>query len=620
VSVSAEPDFPAAKSAWWYVVVIVVVVVAVLGLLLCRGCLSGVSTCTTCPPSSLPPEPMCPAPTEDVAHNDMPPNGLTPGFLADLQDMPPNGVPPGALNGRAPNLRLLQQLAANRLTQDLFTRTGPAAWQELLVGDHAPELIKYIVSCALDANERVDIPAWPELATMRRQLACGFPGEIGLCSQRYLRQSKKPGASKETIWSAEPATRGCQERVSACVLARVNALGARVPISLRGDGTALLDKVPVQTQFRENHGTPIRSFQRCDQMCLWGDPLRRNCDWERRHVGQCTRGADDGPRKVRLEVGSSVALRVRICTGIYGCDDTAPGLGAGSATAPVLFQGHLVEFPAHYGGQMLHQGTANHTIEFDCTDNGPRVEIGDRPFRTGYYSVMLGTLEPGVAVPDNAIIKLVRQPDDPVGPSDAEPPHDSYPAPERKVFTFREGGFFGTIFPGRELAAATTSSKRAPVPNEKFACASEIWDIQAAQEAARLCAGPMGSVLPGGCFGNAPGRCDVAGDPQGCVTPADAGPPQVYDACRSLPDAATSAVTRAPLWDYPYTTYLNHPCDLFTTDEECARFIADPRNLVIRTAPSRADNNKTDKRESDKDKSDVYKRDENIDRDRRPSR
>ena len=541
----------------WYLLVVVGSVVGMFAGCHCRE--APAPRGAACPPSSLAPAPACEAPSSAPAP-DVPTNGLASAAVGD--DVGHNGLSPGALAG--PLQQLLLQLSARALTPALLT--SDPAWRSLLGQPYAPDLVQYIVSCALDPDEQVDLPPdWEELAATRHRFACGFPGQLGLCSQSYqtwaARQS--PAPPSETTWRAQAATPACLERVSACVLARVNAVEARVSISIRGDGTTLLPKVRVQTQFRENHGTPIQSFQRCDQVCLRGDPVRRNCDWEPRYVGQCMRAPGDGPRTVHLAITPGAAVRVRICQGLYGCDDTDPGLGAGAATAPVFAHGRLVEFPTPYGGQMIYQGspTGGAAIEFPCPDNGPHVPgPGGSLVRTGYYSVMLGTLDPAVPVAAGADVTLAPTAGAPVGT------HDTYPAPERQVFTYREGGFYGTIFPSAVQPAP-------PAPDNKFACASDLWSFDVATTEDRLCAGPMGSVLPGGCFGRVPGQCDVPNTPGSCA--AAATQPKVYDACRGGPHD----------WQRPYTTYLSHPCDLFATDEACTRYLKDAKEIAVRRMP-----------------------------------
>jgi hypothetical protein len=554
---------------------IVVVVVGVAGLVLYRQChrASEQLQCTTCPPSSLPPEQGCDGPPNAT------PGTLTNGLTIDAFDVPHNGLAVESIdvphNGLAPttlpNRALLRELSLHPLARTMFS-LDPGLWRPLLAQPHATDLVEYVVSCALDAGQSVDIPPqWAELDAVRHKLTCGFPGQLGLCGQTYKASPAGQAHPSEPSWGAQPATEPCLERVSACVLARVNAVEARVPISMRGEATELRPRVSVQTQFRENHGTPIQSFQRCDRMCLWGDRLRRNCDWEPRFVGQCVRdpragGASEPARKVQLKIASSARVRIRICKGIYGCDDTAPGVGAGAATPPVFANGRLVEFPTYYGGQMVDQAAAEPggTIAFDCPDDGPLVKDGAGGLlRTGYFSVMLGTPDPRVSLPATADVALVR------GGTSGEPfaTHDAYPAAELEIFSYREGGFYGSLFSERPPPE--------PVPNDKFACASAVWSYAAALAANRLCAGPMGAVLPGGCFGHdPPGQCDVPSDAGSCHAAAGS-QPEVYDGCRGTP----------PAWEHPYTTYLNHPCDFFATDEECVAYVNDGKQIPIRKPP-----------------------------------
>lgn len=558
------------------VILVVVIVVGVTGLVLYRQChrASEQPQCTTCPPSSLPPDRGCEAPSSAT------PGTLTNGLAIGAFDVPHNGLAVSSIdvphNGLAPttlpNRALLKALSQHALTRTMFN-LDPGLWRPLLGQPLAPDLVEYIASCALDAGQSVDIPPqWAELDAVRHRLTCGFAGQLGLCGQTYQASRAAQGRPSEPTWGTQPPTPGCLERVSACVLARVNAVAARVPISMRGEATTLLPKVSVQTEFRENHGTPIQSFERCDRMCLWGDRLRRNCDWEPRFVGQCVRdphagGASEPPRKVQLKIGASARTRVRICKGIYGCDDTTPAVGAGAATPPVFANGRLVEFPTYYGGQMIDQAEVapGAALAFDCPDDGPLVKDSTGGLlRTGYFSVMLGTIDPRGSLAASDDVALVR------GGASGEPfaSHDAYPAPEKEIFSYREGGFYGSLF--------TERPPPEPIPNDKFACASVVWNYDAARSADRLCAGPMGSVLPGGCFGNVPGRCDLASDPGSCRAAAGI-QPEVYDACGGTPGD----------WKHPYTTYLNHPCDFFATDEECVQYVSDGKQIPIRRPPRR---------------------------------
>jgi hypothetical protein len=209
---------------------------------------------------------------------------------------------------------------------------------------------------------------------------------------------------------------------------------------------------------------------------------------------------------------------------------------------------------------------------------------------------MLGTLDPTVSLGATTDVTLANPASEPLAT------HDTYPAPEKQVFTYREGGFYGTIFSNSPPPPPPPAPPPLP-PNEKFACASEIWNFGAATAEDRLCAGPMGSVLPEGCFGHPPGRCDAPGNAPLCkADPAAASGSKVYDAC---PGGERT-------WDRPYTTYLSHPCDLFETDEACVRLLdGDARKGVatrlvparpVRAARGPAPNDKGD----NSDKRDTY--------------
>ena len=79
----------------------------------------------------------------------------------------------------------------------------------------AQELFKYIVSCALPADQSVDVDVDGTTYT--------FPGGLGLTPE----------------WAQQACDEDCQEWVSACVLARVDYLQQPREISLRGDNPAL---------------------------------------------------------------------------------------------------------------------------------------------------------------------------------------------------------------------------------------------------------------------------------------------------------------------------------------------------------------------------------------------
>ncbi len=99
----------------------------------------------------------------------------------------------------------LNAITSNAITSNAITSNA-------LKDPNARLLLKYVVSCALPASEHVDFTI--------DGVDYSFQGELGLTPKWGL-----PGGSCSDT---------CQRWVSACVLARVDYLGAKVNISLRG--------------------------------------------------------------------------------------------------------------------------------------------------------------------------------------------------------------------------------------------------------------------------------------------------------------------------------------------------------------------------------------------------
>ena len=569
---------------------------------------------TTCPRSSLPEPLVCPnvpgSTINEMPHNEMPHN-----------EMPHNGLSAWAL---ANNSCLLRDLATTNLRADVLTANADLA--KLLAEPYAADIVKYIAACALDPCDQIEIPTGPALQVVRDRFGSSFRGELGLCGKKYndWAASASP-ASASTTWRDAAADAACLERVSSCVLARTNAVAYRVPFSMRGDGLKTGPKVLVERQFREDGGTPIVSFRRCDEQCLWGDPLARNCDWEPRHVGQCT--ADETVTLVLGPARTVKDTRVRICAGIYGCDSYARG--AGAVTVPVT------DLP-HYGGVKLQEGIVvpgsvagpsadpDSEIKFKCPRNGPKVGRVE----TGYYSVMLGApLGGGALDPDLDLTPGKRG-----EPERIVVAPNAYPATEEAVFSYREGAFFGTLFgtptTSVDIAAPPSShvaesppppppvsrtrqeqkpAQQAPVPESpqhcpqeskpdqtcapvslsghQYACYSGIWSKGEAMLAHRLCAG-VTEMNPRGCFENAPMPCDD-GTVRGQDGVCEPQPPELADTCDGLSEA--NGRWQATAFSHPYTSYVNHPCDLWNDESACLRALdlkdEDTRGVTARRAP-----------------------------------
>lgn len=165
-------------------------------------------------------------------------NGLTwPSQHSELEHLMFNAL---ATNGPASDALIQVPLA-----DATFTSGHPDADPFLIEQLHDPyarTLMRYIVSCALASGDTVTLTA-ADLPSIT------WSGELGLCP----------------AWSAGPASTDCQERVSACVAARVNAFGQQVSISLRGMRDAT-QSLPMRTSpFME------ADFYTWQEGAFWGD-------------------------------------------------------------------------------------------------------------------------------------------------------------------------------------------------------------------------------------------------------------------------------------------------------------------------------------------------------------
>ena len=89
---------------------------------------------------------------------------------------------------------------------------------DVLRDDYALEFLQYLVTCALPADQSL---TWEPAG----EKALNWEGNLGLCPQ-WLDEAPSEHAGE---WGS-----ACQELVSSCMLAHVNAFGVSVPISVRG--------------------------------------------------------------------------------------------------------------------------------------------------------------------------------------------------------------------------------------------------------------------------------------------------------------------------------------------------------------------------------------------------
>lgn len=415
---------------------------------------------------------------------------------------PHNSLSPCALQA---NRKLLTTLRKNPITSEAARHA-----MEARLGDEDTRgLLQYIISCALNPDSVVDLP--PGSATAPPGGATGkylppWPGEVGLCSE----------------WASGPPSPECQEKVTACVLARVNKFGKRVVISVRGDAPelSLSDRVPVEEYYREDSANKIPSLNPCTGSAT-------DCGFSPRYVGRCA-GAGPGSTEPRgpdgrsmVTLKASTGATIRVCEGLHACRSTDTG-------------------GRNYSQKLLPQSGPGEEVTFECPRNGPTVTTPEGGTSYGYYSVLIK------------------------GKGDIQDPPAGYPAREEQVFTYREGAFYGNLFNTDATESPVGSPARAVGPlqcpeekphllvGDQRACYSEIWSNGEAHFTDRFCAGTP-------CFGNTPGPClFVSGsrtelaNPHACDHQTTGDQPYYQD-CHG---------GSRPVWSHPITVYLNHPCDL----------------------------------------------------------
>jgi hypothetical protein len=489
---------------------------------------------------------------------------------AGAEGNPHNGLSTRAfrLNALTTNVRALGDLAAHALNEDLFSLDSGYIGRQLR-DPLARAVMTDVVRCALDASTALTYqPDGAALQTWR--------GELGLC----------------TAWHDGPPTPACREIVTACVLARVNALHESIPISLRSTVPPLAmpaAHVAGDTRYRESpigedpsDGFTIASF--AGPLCVKG----HECGWADGEVGICRPG-----ERVELAVTDPAtcgAATLRVCDGIHGC------LDPGSADRPPA--GFVQDGYSKFRVQK--QGVcASAPVSFTCSATPPMA---------GYYTVMGGNPPP---VPD--------QPS-PIGGSlryaIAEVTGTgTYGAAEPDVFAFLEGAFYGDLFQPEllerncevtgdgsqrvcsavhggivgdltcQLSLVSAATGASPDPeidqclgqapglpyDGVYACYSYAQqqenDDDDAQSAAafnaRLC------DLPGAeakCFPHKIKRCHYSDPARNAARGAGCNAISAKGAYRSCPgqDADTASYSQV------ITTYLNDPCDVLNDRKQCA--------------------------------------------------
>ncbi|XXX82609.1 hypothetical protein WMF30_28040 [Sorangium sp. So ce134] len=381
--------------------------------------------------------------SEDVPEEDV--TASAPQALRDPRfEMPQNGLHPDAAKI---NVALLSALTTTTLSGAGLAETMN---QESLADlfytgttTSAEDLMAEIVSCALDSTQIVTPDGY----------ASTWWGRFGLCPS----------------WSDTLPTSDCLELVSACVLARMNALGRQVPISIHVPGNhEPSPKVRTRSDLRDK--TRIRSVDRCPIRMIG---VHDTCNWRPHFVGICEQGT-----QVTLQRNAWVS--VRVCNGIHACEHGQEDQG-------------FPDSPPYAG--FVGQFTSGDTpITFTCPDDEGAHPRGQPHHR--YFSVMVGKF------PYDSV-----QDDDVVGSG----ANVTYPANEQQVFTYPEGSFYGDIFTGSSGDLG-------------YVCHSDIWRTGGTYLTDRLCANPNDGESCGAIGGRA--AClDV------CGAGLSAPPEETYTSC-----------------------------------------------------------------------------------------
>lgn len=421
---------------------------------------------------------------------------------------PKNGLSSSAFlrNSLTTNKEALGYLITYSL-HDLFSPTAGASndqakesAREFIRGSlHDPRaraVAEELVRCALNKST--------ELSYSYRQdpnstLTKGtWNGELGLCQK----------------WHMAPPDLACQQIVTSCLMARVNALNAAVPISMRGASPLPPPSDAVLTEMTIRESLAPQDLNK-------GEPIPAP-GWSAAYVGTCTKG-----ERVRLELPGSSAIgpsELRTCAGIHGCESGSTGSWSVSVVSKLRYQ-HI--------GDSSNANAANTVVahEFSCPTDLPVA---------GYFSVMVKNGK-------TSEIKRIGTP-------------KSYPAAEKTVFGFLEGAFFGNLFDPDGLDPQGTPDG---LPYKHvYACYSAALkkgseDRGVAYLNDRICA--MSDEQT--CFPNRPRPCDDV-----CEFDAKLGN---FVKCET-----GDAPGESPQSYQPTTTYLNEPCDLITDTELCNKLRA----------------------------------------------
>ncbi|WP_309891595.1 hypothetical protein [Archangium sp.] len=417
------------------------------------------------------------------------------------------------LNAISTNPESLHLLVGDGLVPLFHPLTGSEYLGQQLKDMAAQHFMAYLVGCALEEGSSVD---WmdPLTETVRT-----WEGKAGLCPD----------------WESGAPSEECKHRVSACLLARNNALGRRVELSVRGEDPLRPALFGLESETRPVEHDPdlgglrVPSYEACVAEESGGS---RDCGWTGDFIGRCQPGqpvrlgaGGKAPDQCGLEAvlgwASDTRMMLRVCAGLLGCDSFSERNLAWS-------EGSC--------------GTTGPAVTFTCPTSG-HFNVMAAP----YDSTQTGTVTVKVET--------------------GTPAATSYKLSEGAVFRLREGAYYGTVFDPKALAVTVfvdsdghvlgkSQVVTGPVYRRMYSCQAPEWYDGLAYATNRLCAVPGSGS---NCAAHVTGKCidpvnrsfpaSKCLEEDGLLVSGDGDFEQCYDPQKGL-------------WQEPITVYLHQPCDL----------------------------------------------------------
>jgi hypothetical protein len=404
-------------------------------------------------------------------------------------------------------------VATNPLAAVFDPVSGDPYLNEQLQDVDAQHFMEYLVSCALREGESLDWSDPLDDGAVRQ-----WEGKSGLCPE----------------WATAVPSEVCLRRVSSCIVARNNAFGRKVELSLRGEDETdfakfALEPVTLPAKYEPATSVSLVSLEACETPD--GLPLR-DCGWRTDALGVCkpletvrlgAGGLAPDSCLTRRTLGSTHSGRavLRVCEGLSACD--------GDGT----------------GERLLAQSDGS------CGFNAPAVTFTCP--RSGNFNVML------------ADWSRMDDTEAEVGVQTGTVAATAYRLSEQTAFRFREGAFYGTLFDVSALAAKVWVERgvvhgkgqivKGSVYRKMFSCYDPAWQHGAAYATHRVCALP--TEQPQNCAATVVGPCrDVEGlhpvcarDDGTAVRKGDGD----FEGCKDHTGTT---------WNEPVTVFLHGACDL----------------------------------------------------------